>query len=139
MPLSTSLDHITIVTDDFEASRPVYDAVLGALGLSPTIDYEDPEGEPEDNDTVAAIGYGTSSQRTIVWLVAGLSPTSGAHVALAVDSRDQVILACQAATDAGAQVKQPPRDWESDQLNYYGTQIADSNGNILEVITRGGH
>jgi catechol 2,3-dioxygenase-like lactoylglutathione lyase family enzyme len=136
MPASTSLDHITIVTDDFEASRPVYDAVLGALGLSPTVEYEDPEGEPEDPDTVAAIGYGPASGPTIVWLVAGLSATSGAHVALAVDDHDRVVAAFDAAVAAGARVVQAPRDWESDQLNYYGTQIADLRGNVLEVLAR---
>src|SRR5438034_1357049 len=58
MPASTTLDHITIVSDDFEASRPVYDAVLGALGLAPRLDYEDPEADSDDTGTVAAIGYG---------------------------------------------------------------------------------
>jgi catechol 2,3-dioxygenase-like lactoylglutathione lyase family enzyme len=136
MPASTSLDHITIVTDDFRASRSVYDAVLGALGLSPTVEYEDPEGEPDDPDTVAAVGYGPTSGASMLWLVAGLSPTSGAHVALAVEDRDQVLAAFQAATAAGARVLQPPRDWESDQLDYYGTQIADDRDNVLEILAR---
>jgi catechol 2,3-dioxygenase-like lactoylglutathione lyase family enzyme len=133
MPASTTLDHITIVTDDFEASRPVYDAVLGALGLAPKLDYEDPEGDEDDTGTVAALGYG---EPLLLWLVAGLTATAEAHVAFSVTDRTLVETAHQAAVQVGARVVQPPRDWESAQLNYYGTQLADPAGNIIEVMFR---
>jgi catechol 2,3-dioxygenase-like lactoylglutathione lyase family enzyme len=133
MPASTTLDHITIVSDDFEASRPVYDAVLGALGLAPRLDYEDPEGDADDTGTVAAIGYG---EPLLLWLVAGLTATAEAHVALSVTDPAVVEAAHQAAVEIGARVVQAPREWESAQLNYYGTQLADPAGNIIEVLFR---
>jgi len=31
---------------------------------------------------------------------------------------------------------QAPRQWESTQLNYFGTQLADPAGNLIEVLYR---
>jgi catechol 2,3-dioxygenase-like lactoylglutathione lyase family enzyme len=137
MPISTTLDHISIVTDDFEASRPVYDAVLGAVGLSPVVDYVDPEAEDGDPGTVAAIGYGTGGMPPRVVLAAGLTPTTGAHFAVAVTDRALVGAAERAAgLVAGARVVQQARRWEERQLGYYGMQVADARDNIIEVLYR---
>jgi catechol 2,3-dioxygenase-like lactoylglutathione lyase family enzyme len=132
--VSVTLDHVTIVTDNFEASRALYDPLLDALGMVPSVDFEDPEGDQDDTGTVAAIGYG--SDRMLLWLVAGQTATSGAHLALAVSTPELVRAAHAAALRAGARIVQAPRDWESSQLNYYGTQIADLAGNRVEVVHR---
>jgi catechol 2,3-dioxygenase-like lactoylglutathione lyase family enzyme len=134
MPIRTTLDHVTIVTDDFGASRPVYDAVLTALGLIASVDYEDPEADEDDTDTVAAIGYATPAGELLVLLVSGLQPTRGAHWALAVGDRDVIEAAFRAGERAGARAVQAPREWEAAHLNYYGAQLADKAGNILEVV-----
>jgi catechol 2,3-dioxygenase-like lactoylglutathione lyase family enzyme len=134
MPVRTTLDHVTIVTDDFEASRPVYDAVFTALGLTASVDYEDPEADEDDTDTVAAIGYATVAGELLILLVSGAQPTRGAHWALAVDDRAAVEAAFRAGERAGARAIQPPREWEAAHLNYYGAQLADQAGNMLEVV-----
>jgi catechol 2,3-dioxygenase-like lactoylglutathione lyase family enzyme len=136
MPVSTTLNHVTIVTDDFEASRPVYDAVLAPLGLTPVIDYEDPEGEDRDPDTVAAIGYSVGELSPLVLLVAGRAPTTAAHFALAVAERVTVESVYAAAVAAGARIVQAPREWEALRLSYYGVQVADPAGNVIEVLLR---
>jgi catechol 2,3-dioxygenase-like lactoylglutathione lyase family enzyme len=136
MPVSTTLDHVTIVAEDFEASRAVYDALLGCLGLVPTVDFSDPEGDSDDTGTVAAVGYGSSAGRLVLWLVAGPAPTSGAHLALAVTEPALVRQVHAVARDAGIPVVQAPRDWESAQLDYYGTQFTDPAGNLIEVLLR---
>lgn len=136
MPVSATLDHVTIVTDDFEASRAVYDAVLAALGVTAAVDYQDPEGEDGDPGTVAAIGYALPGCAPLLWLVAGPTRTVAGHLALAVTERSAVLAAYQAALAAGARVVQPPRDWEDSQLDYFGTQFADPAGNLLEVLLR---
>lgn len=133
--MPATLDHVTIVSDDFEASRPVYDAVLASLGLSASVDYADPEEDSDDTGTVAAIGYGPPGAEPLMWLVAGPIATSGAHLALAA-SRPQVLAAHQAARAAGVRVVQPPRDWEARQLGYFGAQFADPAGNLIEVVCR---
>jgi catechol 2,3-dioxygenase-like lactoylglutathione lyase family enzyme len=138
MPVSTSLDHVTIVAEDFAASRAVYDAILGCLELAPTLDYSDPEEESDDTGTVAAVGYATADGRLLLWLVAGAAgaATTGAHLALAVDDPAVVQTVHATAGAAGIAVVQAPRDWESDQLHYYGTQLSDPAGNLVEVLVR---
>ena len=136
MPVSTTLDHITIVTDDFEASRPVYDAVLTAVGLRATVDYVDPEEDEDDTGTVAAIGYARPEGGALVLLVSGHRATVGAHFALTVSERHLVERAVAAAQEAGARIIQQPREWEAAHLNYYGAQIADATGNTIEVMHR---
>jgi len=136
MAVSASLDHVTVVTDDFEASRKVYDPVLSAIGLFASVEYQDPEVEDGDPGTVAAAGYGLPDRPPVLWLVAGPRPTTGAHVALVVAGRDGVLAAHAAAAAAGVQVIQSPRDWEQAQLNYFGAQFADRAGNVIEVTCR---
>lgn len=136
MPVSTTLDHVTIVAEDFGASRAVYDALLGCLGLASTLDYSDPEGEDGDPGTVAAVGYGDPAGRPLLLLVAGQAGTTGAHLALAVGDPALVRAAHDTARGAGIPVVQEPRDWESDQLSYYGTQFRDPAGNLVEVLLR---
>ncbi|MGX7679828.1 VOC family protein [Jatrophihabitans sp. DSM 45814] len=158
MPIRTTLDHVTIVADDFQASRPVYDAVLGSLGLVPRLDFGDPDGDIPDGDnpdgdnpdgdghegddreraTVAAIGYSTVQGELRVLLVSGLPPTRGAHFAIAVDEKAIVARAAAAASAAGGRVVQGPREWEAQQLGYYGAQLADIAGNVIEVFYRAG-
>jgi catechol 2,3-dioxygenase-like lactoylglutathione lyase family enzyme len=134
MPVSTTLDHVTIVAEDFQASRAVYDAVLGCLGLVPSVDYEDPEGDEDDSGTVAAVGYSDAGGRLLLWLVAGRAATTGAHLALAVTEPSLVQGVHATAIEAGIPVVQAPRDWESSQLHYYGTQLSDPAGNRVEIL-----
>lgn len=134
MPISATLDHVTIVAEDFGASRAVYDALLGCLGLAPTVDFEDPEGDSDDTGAVAAVGYSDAAGRLLLWLVAGPTATTGAHLALAVTEPALVRTVHATACEAGIPVVQAPRDWESDRLRYYGTQLSDPAGNRVEVL-----
>jgi catechol 2,3-dioxygenase-like lactoylglutathione lyase family enzyme len=136
MPVSTTLDHVTIVAEDFQASRAVYDALLGCLGLVPTVDFEDPEGDSDDTGVVAAVGYSDAAGRLLLWLVAGRAATTGAHLALAVTEPTLVQVVHATACEAGIPVVQAPRKWESDHLHYYGTQLSDPAGNLIEVLLR---
>jgi catechol 2,3-dioxygenase-like lactoylglutathione lyase family enzyme len=136
MPVSTTLDHVTIVAEDFQASRAVYDALLGCLGLAPAVEYEDPEGDEGDTGTVAAVGYSDADGRLLLWLVAGQAGTTGAHLALAVTEPALVQKVHATAIESGIVVVQAPRDWESTHLHYYGTQLSDPAGNRIEVLLR---
>lgn len=136
MPPSATLDHITIVSDAFESNQPFYDALLTAVGLVPTANFQDPEQDDEDSGTVAAVGYAHPDGQPVLWLAAGLVSTSTAHVALRVVERDLVESAFSAAVAAGGRVIQAPREWESAHLNYFGCQLADHSGNIIEVLFR---
>jgi len=135
--MPASLDHVTVVTDDFEASRSVYEPVLAAVGLRALMEYSDPEADSDDTGEVAATGFGPPDGRPLLWLVAGIAPTTGSHLALGAADRAMVRAAYQAAVAAGARVVQQPRDWEDAQLRYYGAQFADLAGNLIEVLYRG--
>ncbi len=134
--MPASLDHVTISTDDFEASRSVYEPLLIAIGLQSSVEFSDPEFEEDDPGEVAAIGFGEPDARPQLWLVAALVGTTGSHVAFTVGSRELVRAAHIAAAEAGAEVIQPPREWEEAQLDYYGAQFADPAGNVIEVLYR---
>lgn len=136
MSAPVTLDHVTIVSADFTASRAVYDAVLAAVGMTATVDFVDPEGEPDDTGTVAAIGYAAPGRRPMLWLVAGARATVGAHIAVRVAERALVHAAHKAAIAAGAMIVQAPREWEENQLDYFGLQLADVAGNLIEVLLR---
>jgi catechol 2,3-dioxygenase-like lactoylglutathione lyase family enzyme len=136
MRSSACLDHVTIVSDDFESNQPFYHALLTAIGLVPTADFQDPEEDTDDSGTVAAVGYADPDGQPVLWLAAGLVTTSTAHVALRVVDRAQVDSAFSAAVAAGGRVVQAPREWESAHLNYFGCQLSDHSGNIIEVLFR---
>jgi catechol 2,3-dioxygenase-like lactoylglutathione lyase family enzyme len=133
-----ALDHVTVVADDFEASRTVYAAVLRAAALVAHTEYVDPEGEDGDPGTVAAVGFGPPGGAPVLWLVAGPVPTTGAHLAVAVADEPQVDAAYTAGLAAGARAVQAPREWEARYQGYYGAQLADASGNVIEVLRRRG-
>ena len=136
MPAATALDHVTVVSDDFAASRSVYEAVLGAIALTPLTEFTDPEGDDDDTGTVAAVGFAGADGRAVLWLVAGPAATTGAHLALRTGDRAGVEAAYRAGLAAGARGVQAPRVWEAAHLDYYGAQLADPSGNIIEVLYR---
>jgi catechol 2,3-dioxygenase-like lactoylglutathione lyase family enzyme len=130
------LDHVTLVTDDFAASRELFDAVLGVLGWLVRLDYADPEAEEDDPGEVAAVGYGPAEDVAVLWLVSGTAPTRGGHVAVAAPELQLVHSAFNAGQAAGGRVVQAPREWELHQLGYFGAQLADHNSNVIEIVYR---
>ncbi|MCW2524670.1 MAG: Glyoxalase/bleomycin resistance protein/dioxygenase [Frankiales bacterium] len=130
------LDHVTVITEHFAPARAVYDALCAALGLLAELDYQDPEEDGADSGTVAVLGYRTAEHRLLLVLAAGAASTRGAHFALAVPDRRLIDEAVAAAAAAGARIVQPPREWESRQLGYYGAQLSDVDGNLIELVHR---
>jgi catechol 2,3-dioxygenase-like lactoylglutathione lyase family enzyme len=125
-------DHVTISASDFAASRRVYDAALGALGFVPVIELVD---EEEDASPAEAAGWAAGPDGpAIVWLVDGLRPTTGAHLALHVDDRDAVIAFHQAALAVGGRSHDAPRRWPIYRRGEFHAIVADPDGNLIEAI-----
>jgi glyoxylase I family protein len=112
-----------------EAYR-LYDRVLRCLGFE--------EVERED-DGVAWRRRGTNQ-----WLI--LTPASRAgehdaaapglhHIAFAADDRATVERAHALAVEAGAEILDPPQEFDYEP-DYYATFFRDPNGFKLEVVTR---
>jgi catechol 2,3-dioxygenase-like lactoylglutathione lyase family enzyme len=125
-----------VVAEDFAAARTFYDAVCAAVGLFPDVDFSDPEHDGADSGTVAVVGYRTAEHRLLLVVAAGPVGTRGAHLALAVAERGVVDHAVDRAEAVGASVLQRPRPWEERQLGYYGAQLADPAGNLVELVHR---
>jgi catechol 2,3-dioxygenase-like lactoylglutathione lyase family enzyme len=130
--------HATVVPADLPTSLAFYDAVFGALGMGRHSEFPD---EEERDSSADAVGFGSTDSTdtdALFWLVAGDSPTAGAHIALAAVDRAQVDAFWRAATTAGGTTWQAPRGWEIYRRDYYyGAIVADPDGNLVEAVASG--
>jgi catechol 2,3-dioxygenase-like lactoylglutathione lyase family enzyme len=120
------LDHVTFVARDVDLTAAFHDRVLAAAGLDRVVAFQDFEDEDEVGEE--AVGYGTEDGGVLLWLVAGRTPTAGAHVALRVDDA-AVVDAVARAAGATAQHR------DLDRPGYYGVVTRDPDGNTVEVYT----
>ena len=128
------LRHVTITGIDLAASLAFYDAILAELGLQRFAEYRDEE-EPDDSD-VEAVGYGMPGEDAILWVVAGSIQTQAVHIALSAGSPARVDAFFRSGLTHGGSARQAPRRWEIFRTGYYGAQLTDPAGNVIEAISR---
>jgi catechol 2,3-dioxygenase-like lactoylglutathione lyase family enzyme len=128
------LRHVTITGIDLAASLAFYDAILAELGLQRFAEYRDEE-EPDDSD-VEAVGYGMPGEDAVLWVVAGSAQTQGLHIALSAESPARVDAFFRSGLTHGGSARQAPRRWEIFRTGYYGAQLTDPAGNVIEAISR---
>ena len=128
------LRHVTITGIDLGASLAFYDAILAELGLQRFAEYGDEE-EPDDSD-VEAVGYGMPGEDAVLWVVAGSAQTQGLHIALSAGSPARVDAFFRSGLTHGGSARQAPRRWEIFRTGYYGAQLTDPAGNVIEAISR---
>jgi catechol 2,3-dioxygenase-like lactoylglutathione lyase family enzyme len=121
------IDHVSIAVRDLAAARRFYEAVLGAIGMTP-IDMRE-----------ATIGFGKKYSEFWINLRRDMVPVetgSGAHVCFRARSTDMVDAFHAAALKAGgASDGAPglrPHDGEG---GYYAAFIRDPDGNRIEAVT----
>jgi catechol 2,3-dioxygenase-like lactoylglutathione lyase family enzyme len=130
------LGHVDLVCRDLERSLAFYAAVFGPLGLEAPFLVEGERGEQIHYLRFPAIGSGSIGLRQAVeeqpfeLYAPGLH-----HLALAVDSTEDVDAAHSAAVEAGAEVLHAPRLWPQYHPRYYATFFLDLDGFRLEVAT----
>lgn len=122
------LDHVTLVARDLDRAAAFHDRVLGAAGLRRVVAFQDFEDEDEVGEE--AVGYGEGEQ-ALVWLVAGRTPTGGAHVAVRVDTVTTVDAVARASG-------RPARHRDLDRPGYYGVTVTDPDGNTVELFALAG-
>ena len=127
---------MTVVASDLAASLAFYDAALAALGMQRIADYPD---EEEDGAAVEAVGYGLPSAGAQLWVVAGPTPTTGAHIAFDApagpDGAAATVAAFHAAaTSHGGVSRRAPRRWAIYRPGYFGAVVADPDGNLIEAV-----
>jgi len=128
------LRHVTITDIDLAANLAFYDAILAELGLQRFAEYRDEE-EPDDSD-VEAVGYGMPGEDAVLWVVAGSAQTQGLHIALSAGSPARVDAFFRSGLTHGGSARQAPRRWEIFRTGYYGAQLTDPAGNVIEAISR---
>jgi catechol 2,3-dioxygenase-like lactoylglutathione lyase family enzyme len=125
------LGHVTITASDFAASLAFYDAALGALGLDRVAEHVD---EEEDGAAVEAAGWAGDGPEPLLWLVAGVAPTRGAHVRLSANSRAEVEAFHRAGVGDGGTEHTRPRRWVLYRAGEFHAIVADPDGNLIEVV-----
>ncbi|GAA1554555.1 VOC family protein [Kribbella hippodromi] len=119
------IDHVSLQCDDLAASRRFYEAVLGPLDVTVSMDFGDvlglagPDGNPK------------------FWL--GKQTTGGTqreiHLAFTAPDRATVETVHEAVTALGAEVLHAPKEWPEYHPGYYAVFVRDPDGNNVEVVT----
>ena len=128
------LGHVDLVCRDVDASLRFYAAVLGPLGLEPPHGVEGERGEMIHYLRFPVAGSGSLGLRQALdeqpfeLYAPGLH-----HLALAVDTREDVDAAHDAAADAGATILHAPRLWPQYHPEYYATFFLDPDGFRIEI------
>ena len=122
------LDHVDWRVRDFARCRPLYDALLPALGFTKVNADEKSAGyHPADEDP----------GQPFVWLVQDRTHVPGlARVAFAGETRDDVDRLSAIARANGATAFEAPAHIAEYGDNYYASFFEDAEGNKLEICCR---
>ncbi len=116
------LHHLSIGMTDRNKSTAFYDAVLGEIGLSRVIDFDE------------AVAYGPSPEAPFFWLVDEVKDVraSGLHVAFDAPNRGSIHKFHEAALENGGTDDGSPgaRDYTE---HYYAAFVLDPDGNKIEA------
>lgn len=121
-------DHVDLRVSDFAKTRPLYDALLPAMGYSQLtetagwINYE----KPADAGTGPFFGIMLDPQHR----------PNGSRTALRAGSRAEVDRLAAIARAAGATAFEPAHLCEEYTPYYYATFFEDADGNKLEICYR---
>lgn len=121
-------DHIDFRVRDLALVRPLYDALLTAMGFT------------ERNADEESVGYhrpGETGAEPFLWLVEEPAHRpSEIRIAFGASSRNEVDRLSQVALSAGARAFEAPQIVSSYGPYYYASFFADPEGNKLEICCR---
>src|SRR5262249_10846155 len=132
MPIR-AIDHIDLAVADVQRSLDFYLQVLGPLGLEEMARYPSYRGGEEIvylkiGDSREAIGLRKADGGEHHYYDAGLE-----HLALSVDTREEVDEAHRRAVDAGARIHFPPEE-DRDIPGYVELFFFDPDGFRIEIV-----
>lgn len=117
------IDHITLKISDYKNRAAEYGEVLKAAGLKGLFTDE------------WYAGFG--AERPQYWIAApreGEQPSSGAHIAIGVDSKELVDAFYAKAIDLGWKNNGAPGLRPEYHDHYYGAFVLDPDGNNIEAV-----
>lgn len=122
------LDHVDIRVSSLQAARPLFDALLPAMGFS------------KINADAESAGYHRADEtgaEPFVWLVEDAQHRpNGTRIAFAASSRDDVDRYSKIALDNGATAYEPPELVTEYGQFYYASFFEDGEGNKFEICCR---
>ncbi|HEV3092805.1 MAG TPA: VOC family protein [Candidatus Cybelea sp.] len=121
-------DHVDLRTSDLAAVRPLYDALLPAMGFTRIA---------QDEESVCY--YRPGEDRSIPFFGLVLDPdhrANGSRLALRASDRPDVDRLAAVAAAAGAGAFEPPHVCQEYTPFYYATFFEDADGNKLEICYR---
>lgn len=122
------LDHVDLRTGNLSRVRPLYDALMLAMGYADLHVDEESIGYHRENET---------GDDAFLWLVEESDHRpNGTRVAFGAASRSEVDRLSQIASDAGARAFEPPHLCTDYGPNYYAAFFEDAEGNKLEICCR---
>jgi catechol 2,3-dioxygenase-like lactoylglutathione lyase family enzyme len=128
------LGHVDLVCRDLERSLAFYAAVFGPLGLQEPVLFDGERGESIHYLRFPTPGSGSLGLRqALEEQEFELYAPGFHHLALTVETREDVDAAHAAAVEAGAAVLHPPRPWPQYHPEYYATFFEDPDGFRIEV------
>ncbi len=121
-------DHIDLRVSDIAGVRPLYDALLPAMGCSHL---------DEGDDFINYYLAGEDRTKPFFGLMQERShQPNGTRIAFRAGSRSDVDRLGAIAAENGAREYDPPGDYDPDSPWYYATFFEDADGNKLEICYR---
>jgi catechol 2,3-dioxygenase-like lactoylglutathione lyase family enzyme len=128
------LGHVDLVCRDLARSLAFYAAVFGPLALEAPFLVEGERGEQIHYLRFPAAGSGSLGLRQALEAQEFELYAPGLHhLALAVESHEDVDEAHASAVAAGAEILHPPRLWPEYHPEYYAAFFLDPDGFRIEV------
>jgi len=128
------LGHVDLVCRDLGRSLAFYAAVFGPLGLAAPHLVEGERGEQIHYLRFPKPGSGSLGLRQALEEQAfELYAPGFHHLALTVETRDDVDATHEAAVGASATILHPPRPWPQYHPEYYACFFEDPDGFRIEV------
>jgi catechol 2,3-dioxygenase-like lactoylglutathione lyase family enzyme len=124
------IDHLGVQVADVEASAAFYTMVFGPIGVHEAMRF--------DEEGALVVGLAGPDGIPKFWLSpAGDSETRELHVAFTAVDRAGVDAVFDAATTAGAEVLNEPKEWPIYHPGYYGVFLRDLDGHNVEAVYHG--
>lgn len=121
-------DHVDLRVSDLAKARPLYDALLPAMGLSRISEDEESVCYYDPDDAPGQAFFGLVQDRR--------HRPNGSRLALHAAGREAVDRLAEVARAAQAQAFEPAHLCTEYSPNYYATFFEDADGNKLEICFR---
>ena len=130
------IDHVYISVADIDRSLRFYLEALKPLGWIGLGNYDSASGADgvPDLHGIGDDGFAGNAVRSSIWLRRRMRGETGLYLGIVCDTNELVDAAYAAAIKGGATNEGPPADRTYFARGYYAGNVADFDGNHLELV-----